>query len=107
MRRIWPLLSKIRYSIGYQAFVFIRGGVLLCKKLTADNGFEFASINELESEDFSVFFAHSCAAWKCGSNERLNGLLRRIIPKGTTSVMYLKQCLEELRNGVTRYLVKF
>lgn len=55
----------------------------LCKTITADNGLEFASISELETEDLQVFFAHPYAAWERGSNERHNGLLRRIIPKGT------------------------
>ena len=55
----------------------------LCKTITADNGLEFASIAELETEYLQVFFAHPYAAWERGSNERHNGLLRRIIPKGT------------------------
>ena len=55
----------------------------LCKTITADNGLEFASIAELETEHLQVFFAHPYAAWERGSNERHNGLLRRIIPKGT------------------------
>ena len=32
---------------------------------------------------YKSFFAHPYAAWERGSNERHNGLLRRIIPKGT------------------------
>ena len=55
----------------------------LCKTITADNGLEFSSIAELETEYLQVFFAHPYAAWERGSNERHNGLLRRIIPKGT------------------------
>ena len=55
----------------------------LCKTITADNGLEFASITELETENLQIFFAHPYAAWERGSNERHNGLLRRIIPKGT------------------------
>ena len=55
----------------------------LCKTITADNGLEFASIAELETEYLQVFFAHPYAAWERDSNERHNGLLRRIIPKGT------------------------
>ena len=35
----------------------------LCKTITADNGLEFASIAELETEYLQVFFAHPYAAW--------------------------------------------
>lgn len=53
----------------------------LCKTITADNNLEFTSISKLETEDSQVFFAHPYAAWKQGSNERHNSLLRRMVPK--------------------------
>ena len=55
-----------------------KGPAQLYKTITADNGLEFASIGELEIEDLQVFFAHLYTAW-----EGLQGLLRRMIPKGT------------------------
>ena len=58
-------------------------GKALCKTITSDNGLEFSSITDLESDTLQIFFAHPYAAWKRGSNERHNGLLRRFIPKGT------------------------
>ncbi len=58
-------------------------GKALCKTITSDNGLEFSSIIDLESDTLQIFFAHSYAAWERGSNERHNGLLRRFIPKGT------------------------
>ena len=58
-------------------------GKALCKTITSDNGLEFSSITDLESDTLQIFFAHPYAAWERGSNERHNGLLRRFIPKGT------------------------
>ena len=78
-------------------------GLHRCAKQLQHNGpLSFASISELETEDLQVFFAHPYAAWERGSNERHNGLLRRIIPKGTAIRNVSKQRLEELQNGVTR-----
>lgn len=55
---------------------------LLCKTITADNGLEFTDISDLEDEILSIYFARPYSAWKRGSNERHNGLLRCFIPKG-------------------------
>ena len=53
----------------------------LCKTIIADNGLEFSEISDLENETLSSCFARPYSAWKRGSNERHNGLLRRCIPK--------------------------
>lgn len=53
------------------------------KTITADNGSEFALLAELENQsETKVYFAHPYSSWERGSNERANGLLRRLIPKG-------------------------
>jgi IS30 family transposase len=55
----------------------------ICKTITSDNGLGFAKISELEEENLKIYFAHPFSAWERGSNERPNGLLRRMIPEGT------------------------
>ena len=50
--------------------------------ITADNGLEFSEISNLENEILSIYFARHYSAWKRGSNESINGLLCRCIPKG-------------------------
>lgn len=53
------------------------------KSITSDNGSEFAELAELETDTTTkVYFAHPYSSWERGSNERHNGLLRRLIPKG-------------------------
>lgn len=52
------------------------------KSITADNGSEFALLNEIDSID--VYFAHAYSSHERGTNEHFNGLLREYIPKGTS-----------------------
>lgn len=54
------------------------------RTLTMDNGTENASHTELtETLGIKCFFADPYAAWQRGSNEQINGLIRRYLPKGT------------------------
>ncbi|UCH48984.1 MAG: IS30 family transposase [Betaproteobacteria bacterium] len=54
------------------------------KTLTLDNGKEFADFKRVENATgLRVYFADPYAAWQRGSNENVNGLIRRIYPKGT------------------------
>lgn len=56
-----------------------------CRKtLTRDRGAENLGYQELE-EDLGLrcYFAHAYHSWERGSNENVNGLIRRFFPKGT------------------------
>ena len=54
------------------------------KTLTRDRGTENLGHVELEQElGIVCFFAHAYSSWERGSNENLNGLIRRFLPKGT------------------------
>lgn len=54
------------------------------RTLTLDNGTENAKHEELTAIlGTPCFFAHPHAAWQRGSNEQINGLIRRYLPKGT------------------------
>jgi IS30 family transposase len=54
------------------------------KTLTRDNGSENKEYKKVEAVlGLSVYFAHPYHSWERGSNENLNGLLRRFFPKGT------------------------
>jgi len=54
------------------------------KTLTRDRGSENLGHVELE-QDLGIvcYFAHAYHSWERGSNENLNGLIRRFLPKGT------------------------
>jgi IS30 family transposase len=54
------------------------------KTLTRDRGSENLGHIDLETSlDIQCYFAHAYHSWERGSNENLNGLIRRFLPKGT------------------------
>jgi len=54
------------------------------KTLTRDRGSEnLGHIDLGKSLDIQCYFAHAYHSWERGSNENLNGLIRRFLPKGT------------------------
>lgn len=54
------------------------------KTLTMDRGSENLGYHEIEKElGFKCFYAHPYSSWERGSNENLNGLIRRYLPKKT------------------------
>lgn len=54
------------------------------RTLTLDNGTENAAHEELTAKlGTKCYFAHPYSAWQRGSNEQINGLVRRFLPKGT------------------------
>lgn len=54
------------------------------KTLTRDRGSENLGHIELEKAlGIDCYFAHAYHSWERGSNENLNGLIRRFLPKGT------------------------
>lgn len=66
------------------------------KTLTRDRGFENIGYKEIETSlNISCFFAHSYCSYERGSNENLNGLVRRFFPKKTD---FAKVSDGEIRN---------
>jgi IS30 family transposase len=56
----------------------------LCKTLTRDRGTENLGWREIEKElHMTCYFAHAYCSQERGSNENLNGLVRRMYPKKT------------------------
>jgi IS30 family transposase len=54
------------------------------KTLTMDRGSENLGYKEIEEIlGLDCFYAHAYASWERGSNENLNGLIRRFLPKKT------------------------
>lgn len=56
----------------------------LCQTATLDNGTEMAAHAVFsQPKGMDIYFAHPHAPWQRGTNEQVNGLIRRYFPKGT------------------------
>jgi len=73
------------------------------KTITFDNGTEFRDHETMSKElGVQVYFADPYSAYQRGSNEQVNGLIRRELPKGTSftelTQQRLDQIVEEINN---------
>lgn len=68
------------------------------KTMTSDNGLEFASIAELETEGLQVYFAHPYSSYERGTNERHNRIIRTWIPKGKDIDKYDEWFIEDMED---------
>lgn len=67
----------------------------LLKTLTFDNGKEFAKFKRIEKKlGLHVYFAKPYHSWERGTNENRNGVVRKVLPKGTS---FLEIADEDLR----------
>src|SRR5699024_10381592 len=71
------------------------------KSITADNGSAFSA--QGDGKGIAIYFAHPCASWERGTNERHNGLLRRLIKKGQPIHAYSDQCIKDVANWMNTF----
>ncbi|ADQ41793.1 Integrase catalytic region [Caldicellulosiruptor acetigenus I77R1B] len=73
------------------------------KSVTSDNGSEFSELgkvlNELGSEGY---YTHPYSAYERGTNERMNGLIRRFLPKGKEISKISKEAINRIRDWYNR-----
>lgn len=53
------------------------------RSITFDNGSEFACVDQMKTAVQELWYCHPYSSWERGSNENLNGMIRRRFPKGT------------------------
>jgi IS30 family transposase len=64
------------------------------KTITCDNGCEFLDFDGIEKSirnkqnRTKVYFAHPYSSWERGTNENINKMIRRFIPKGVDIAIY-------------------
>lgn len=77
--------------------------------ITIDNGSEFLDPNKIEKSFLSdsnrttVFYCHPFSSWERGSNENLNGMIRRKIPKGSDIKCYSEQDISNVEHWINHY----
>jgi transposase, IS30 family len=80
------------------------------KTITFDNGAEFLnwktlelSVLEQNTRRMTVYFAHSYSAWERGSNENVNKIIRRFIPKGKNIADFNKNEIKKVERWINNY----
>jgi len=80
------------------------------KTITVDNGSEFLGSSEMERSCLSprkartmVYYAHPYSAYERGTNENMNRMIRRFIPKGSDIGSYTKKEIQRIENWLNNY----
>lgn len=87
-----------------------KGFSQMFKTITADNGSEFLNSSLMERSCLSrrkqrtqVFYAHPYSAYERGTNENINRMIRRFIPKGTDIGQYTKREIKRIEQWLNTY----
>lgn len=84
-RRLWLIKAEYKneYYIDKKIYEFIIKNQITVKSITVDNGFEFNALG-LTAKKLGVklYKCDPYCSFQCGTNERMNGMVRRFIPKG-------------------------
>lgn len=82
----------------------------LFKSITVDNGVEFLDWQSLETSSQNeekqrtiIYYCHPYSAFERGSNEHVNGILRRHIPKGSDISDYSTEAIQEIEDWTNNY----
>ncbi|MCK8825245.1 IS30 family transposase, partial [Fuchsiella alkaliacetigena] len=80
------------------------------KTITTDNGREFYDYEGIERSftgssipRTSHYYADAYCSWQRGSNENLNKMIRRFIPKGTSIKKFSRRDIKEIQKWMNNY----
>ena len=80
------------------------------KTITFDNGAEFLnwktlelSVLEQNTRRMTIYFAHAYSAWERGSNENMNKIIRRFVPKGENIANFSKIEIKRVERWINSY----
>lgn len=84
-RRIWLIKAEYKneYYINKTIYDFIIKNQIPVKSITVDNGFEFKALGITAKKlGVKLYKCDPYCSFQRGTNERMNGMVRRFIPKG-------------------------
>ena len=79
------------------------------QSITTDNGGEFLDFEGIENSILSnkkrtkMYFAHPYSSWERGTNENINKMIRRFIPKGVDIANYSDKEIQRIQNWMNNY----
>jgi transposase, IS30 family len=80
------------------------------KTITVDNGCEFLNFGQIEQsvhdpkkQRVKVYYAHPYSSWERGTNENINKMIRRFIPKGSNIGKISKMKIRKIEQWINNY----
>ena len=97
-KEVLKRINRLEKQMGFKQFS------KTFKSITVDNGSEFLNWRELEKSCISkgqvprtqIYYCHPYHSWERGTNEQINGHIRRFIPKGSAISEYSNKYIKEL-----------
>jgi IS30 family transposase len=95
-------INGIERQMGPEAFRTV------FKSITADNGSEFLDHEALEcsvagGKRTDLYYANPYAGWERGSNENINRMIRRFIPKGCDISGFTRKQIQKIEEWINNY----
>jgi IS30 family transposase len=79
------------------------------KTITCDNGCENLDFEGIENsvrnkgKRTKVYYAHPFSSWERGTNENINKMIRRFIPKGIDISTFTSKQIEQIQHWINNY----
>jgi transposase, IS30 family len=102
--------ESVKEKLDYLELLHGEGFKKKFKSITVDNGSEFLDFESLEKSHLtpeiqrvSVYYAHPYSSWERGTNENINKLIRRFIPKGSSIDDYTDEDIQRIEHWINNY----
>ena len=79
------------------------------KNITVDNGVEFSNTEGMEKsllydgQRTTFYYCHPYSSYERGTNENINSMIRRFIPKGSNIADYSEEDIQKIQNWINNY----
>ena len=78
------------------------------KSITTDNGVEFLDARKIETsidggKRTTSYYCHPYSSWERGTNENINKMIRRWIPKGADITLYTDQQIAYIEHWINAF----
>ncbi|MEG1847861.1 MAG: IS30 family transposase [Lachnospiraceae bacterium] len=96
-------LDNLEREMGFDSFV------KTFKTITVDNGAEFLNSSEIVKSTFDsgnrtlLYYCHPYSAWERGTNENINKMIRRFIPKKSDIGQYTVSQIKSIEQWINNY----